>query len=42
MHNCEIPQLLVLIQNYNQVIDQSDSYKNHKDLNNLLCYERER
>lgn len=25
---------------YNQVIDQSDIYKNYKDLNDLLCYEK--
>lgn len=25
---------------YRNVIDQSDSYKNHKDLNDLLCYEK--
>jgi 5S rRNA maturation endonuclease (ribonuclease M5) len=32
-----------LIQKYNHVIDQSPSYKNRKDLNDLLCHEnRER
>ena len=29
-----------LVENYNQVIDQSYTYKNHKDLNDLLCYEK--
>jgi 5S rRNA maturation endonuclease (ribonuclease M5) len=29
-----------LTKNHNHVIDQSASYKNHKDLNDLLCHER--
>lgn len=29
-----------LTKNYKQIIDQSDTYKNHKDLNDLICYEK--
>ena len=29
-----------LMNTYKYVIDQSDCYKNHKDLNDLLCYEK--
>ena len=29
-----------LMNTYKHVIDQSDIYKNHKDLNDLLCYEK--
>ncbi|WP_034042158.1 toprim domain-containing protein [Wocania ichthyoenteri] len=29
-----------LIENHKNVIDQSDNYKHHKDLNALLCYEK--
>ncbi len=29
-----------LTKNYNHIIDKSNSYKNHKDLNDFLCHER--
>lgn len=31
---------LYLTNKYNHVLDKSNSYKNHKDLNDFLCHER--